>query len=561
MKVSDYVVDFLVNKGVTDVFGMPGGVVLDFLYAVDRRREKITAHLNYHEQAAAFAACGYAQVFGKLGVAYSTKGPGVTNMITGIADTYRDSIPVLFITAHAHVTSLDNIRFEENQEFDTKQMLSKTTKYASRVERLQDVRYALERACHLAVSGRPGPVFLDFRAGLWNEEITSDLLKSYEGESDDFIDGNDIINTIKSEMEKASRPVLLIGDGIRQSGTQSYIEKIADKLQMPILSSRCSQDIMPDSRYYYGYIGSHATRYSNFVLSKCDLAISLGNRLAYSPDSQSFGRFARQVKIIRIDIDANEFERELPNTINFHVDLREIMPALAKFDFDKAQNAEWLKVCDTLRSELWRCDTEYPIEGISQIIKNSGSETVITSDVGNNEFWLSRAYALAGKSNRVLYSKSFGALGCSLPKAIGAHYATGKTVLCFAGDQGFQMNIQELQLIAHEGLPVKIIVLNNASSGMIRDGQRRKYGPHYIHTTRDSGYSIPNFKEVAHAFSIPFSYFTESGAVEKLLASSKPCIIEMAIDEGTEVLPFLPKENPCQDFEPRLEKYHYLDTL
>jgi acetolactate synthase-1/2/3 large subunit len=568
MKASDYVVDFLIKKGVTDVFGMPGGVVLDFLCAIGRRKEEITAHLNFHEQAAAFAACGYAQVSGKLGVAYSTRGPGVTNMVTGMADAFCDSIPMLFITAHSRVASLREIRFEENQEFDTVRMFSGVTKYAVRVEHPQDVGNALGRACHLAVSGRPGPVFLDFLADLWRMDVAPGILETCRCEADDFVDCRTIVESIKKELETAKRPVLLIGDGLRQSGVWPYIETIADKLRMPVISSRFSQDIMPASRYYYGYIGSHALRCGNFVLSKCDLVISLGNRLAYNPDSRSFARFARRAKIIRVDVDRSEFERKLPNTLDFCTDLRDVVPMLAEAEFQNPVDPAWIDVCDKLRDGLRYCDTGYPVGAISQIIKSCKKETMITSDVGNNEFWLSRAYALSGMPNRVLYSKSFGALGCSLPKAIGAHYATGESVLCFVGDQGLQMNMQELQLVAHEKPPIKIVVLNNASSGMIRDGQRRKYGPYYIHTTVGSGYSVPDFAAVAHAFSMPFFSFSQKdfdggSAAKALAACLESCIIELVIDEEAEVLPFLPKGRPCQDFDPKLDEvlFNYLDEL
>jgi acetolactate synthase-1/2/3 large subunit len=192
---------------------------------------------------------------------------------------------------------------------------------------------------------------------------------------------------------------------------------------------------------------------------------------------------------------------------------------------------------------------------------------VITSDVGNNEFWLSRAYALSGAPNRVLYSKSFGALGCSLPKAIGACRATGKGVLCLAGDQGLQMNAQELQSVAREKLPITIIILNNASSGMIRAGQRRGHGGHYVHTTAGSGYYAPDFEMTARAFSIPFFSFGRSnfddGAVADVSARRGPRVVELVIDEDAEVSPFLPRGRACQDFDPRLDEalFDYLDKL
>jgi acetolactate synthase-1/2/3 large subunit len=266
--------------------------------------------------------------------------------------------------------------------------------------------------------------------------------------------------------------------------------------------------------------------------------------------------------VIRLDADAGEFRRRLPRCANFRADLRDIMPRLAEADWRGAVDPGWVGVCDRLRSELRHYDAGDPAPAIARIIKAGATDMVITSDVGNNEFWLSRAYALAGASNRVIYSKSFGALGCSLPKAIGAHYATGKGVLCFAGDQGFQMNMQELQLIARERLPVKIVILNNKSSGMIKDGQQRRYGARYVHTTLDSGYAVPDFAAIAKAFNIP--YLRAEAAENLFTFSDEACIMtELAIDESAGVWPFLPRGCPCQDFEPKLPEdlFANMDSL
>jgi acetolactate synthase-1/2/3 large subunit len=558
MKVSDFIVDFLIQKGVADVFGIPGGVILDFLNSIDCRKDQIVAHLNYHEQAAAFAACGYAQSSGRLAVAYSTRGPGVTNMITGIADGFYDSLPILFIAAHSHVSIIDNIRIEENQEFDTLKMLSSITKYAARIENVKNVRYELEKSCHIALSGRPGPVFLDFLASVLNDNMsTADQCTYIINDSNKNFQ---VADYIKNELEKSQRPILLIGDGIHQSALEEYVQKLALKINIPVLSSRFSQDIMPHYDHYYGYIGSHATRYSNFILSKCDLIIALGNRLMFKPDSQSFASIVHNAKIIRIDEDENEFRREIQNSVCIRSDLKELLPLLIDHVISWKDIKGWFAVCDEIRSKLHGCDTDYPVNLIAKILMSTENSSVITSDVGNNEFWLSRAYALSNVSNRVLYSKSFGALGCSLPKAIGAYYATRKRVFCFTGDQGFQMNIQELQFIANKNLPITIILINNFSSGMIRNEQKKRFSSHFVSTTLDSGYSTPNFKKIANAFGINFfSYKTKDDwdNFKFLVDLDVPNIIEIITDENTEVFPYLPKGNPCQKFIPEINAMLY----
>jgi acetolactate synthase-1/2/3 large subunit len=567
MKVTDYITDFLIEKGISHVFGIPGGVVLDILDSLDRQKDKIAVHLNYHEQASAFAACGYAQISGRLGAAYATKGPGVTNLVTGIVNAYFDSIPVLFLTACSKIPRT-GLRFEEKQEFDTIKMISGIVKYAARITKPDDIRYHLERAYHEAVSGRHGPVFLDIACEVCKTETNPASISGFINESAGMYleDIEKTSEEIRLALNKAERPVLLIGDGIHQSGTENYLHELIEKLRIPVLSSRFAQDIAADSKYHFGFIGSHATRYSNFILSKCDLVIALGNRLAYNPASESFGNFTRQCKVIRVDVDSAEFGRNLSNVFNYHADIKQLLPLLAGAPWESKTYDRWIDICITLKSKLFLCDTDYPVKVISSIIKQSKGGMVITSDVGKNELWLARAYALAGGTNRVLYSKSLGASGSSLPKAIGVFYATNNRVICFTGDVGFQMNIQELQFIAHENIPITIVLINNFSSGMIRDEQEYKFNSHFVHSTFDSGYSVPDFGAVARAYSIPFDSFSEGDILPLaacLFPEKGPNIIELKINEKTNVLPKLPRGRSCQDFDPRLDRemYEYLDSL
>jgi acetolactate synthase-1/2/3 large subunit len=442
-------------------------------------------------------------------------------------------------------------------------MMLGITKHAARVTNAQDVPGQLEYAYETAMSGRPGPVLLDFAAALFKTELEIAALDKTQKKTDDFVSPEKIIDSITLSLQQAKRPVLLIGDGIHQSGTESLCKILVENLRIPVLSSRFSQDILADSPYYYGYIGSHGLRYSNFILSKCDLLISLGNRLAYNPLSKSFAGFVQQTKVIRIDIDKNELKRELPGAVSFCIGLDEIMPRLAETAW-QSNRPEWISICDDLKEVLWQHDTSYPVSAISDLIRSTPDNVVITSDVGNNEMWLSRAYSFSRAINRVLYSINFGSLGCSLPKAIGAYYASKKRVVCFTGDQGLQMNLQELQFLSNEKLPITIVILNNASSGMIRERQKRF--PHFLHTTRESGYSVPIFKAIAGAFSIPYYLLENNGGplrFDILFPDEGPVIGEMPIDENLDVQPKLPMGNPCQDFEPLLERdlYERLNML
>ena len=554
MKASDFLVSFLIEKDVTDVFGIPGGVVLHFLDSVGKRTNEITARLNYNEQASALSACGYAQASGKMAVAYATRGPGISNMITGIADSYYDSLPVLFITAHSHFSNQTDMRFEENQEFDIVSMATPITKYAVRVERAEDLLFELEKSYHMAISGRPGPVLIDFLSSVLSADIDIEGQKPFTSDihncSDDV---SRAVKAIRQEIDISKRPIILVGDGVRQSGSISDVRMLIDKLGVPVLSSRFAQDVVSCKDSYFGYIGSHAMRCSNFILSKCDLIISLGNRLAFNPQSESFGKITQSAKLIRIEIDEAEFQREIPNSVCLPIDLGEISRTLIDDEISWMDKGGWLEVCRKLRDTFQHNDIDHPVEVIASIISEMGSQATIVSDVGNNEFWLSRAYALSGSSARLLFSKSFGTLGCSLPKAIGAYYSSRRGVLCFTGDQGLQMNIQELQVLGREQLPVKIILINNSSSGMIREDQKKRFGSRFVSSTLCSGYSVPDFERVAAAYGIEYNRVNEESGADMfkgILRTDKPALIEVAVDEYSYGIPYLPRGSRPQNLEP-----------
>ena len=219
MKAADWIVDFLISKGVTNTFGLPGAVVLELLYAMDRRKPELTPHLNYHEQGAAFAACGYAQATGKLGVAYATRGPGMINMLTAVADAYYDSTPTMFFTAHNSEIKRPEMRVENNQEIDTVTLASSVTKYAVRIDDVAELRRELRKAYAIANTGRKGPVFLDIASSVLRQEVDPDAMPDQK--TVQTPDVSEISDKIAAKLRKAKRPVILIGAGVRQSGTEA----------------------------------------------------------------------------------------------------------------------------------------------------------------------------------------------------------------------------------------------------------------------------------------------------------------------------------------------------
>ena len=564
MRADEWIVNFLVDKGVTDVFGIPGVVVMDFLYAVDKRKPEITPHLCYHEQAAAFAACGYAQDNGKLGVAYSTRGPGVTNMMTAIADAYYDSIPVMFITAHSCEKIEDGMRVMNNQEIDTVGLVKNITKRAVRIDKIEDFQREVILAYNEATQGRKGPVFLDIYNKLFGNEVDNIIIDNIDA-SEYSIDVKELVDEIEKEISEAKRPIFLIGNGVRGEKNVSILKSIVQKFKIPVLSSRTAQDILPDIDEYYGFIGSRGTRYSNFILSKADLIISLGNRMAFPVNSKSFRSIVEKSHTIRVEIDKTELNRNIPHTLNYIVDVSKVLPILMTADLSYNNSGEWENVCQELRNTLEEYDINFVIDIIKNIINLSDSKMPIVCDVGNHSFWVTIAYAYQKATNRIMYSGSFGALGCALPKAIGAYYSNNKPVLCFTGDQGVQFNLQELQYIADNRLPITIVILNNTSSGMIMEREEEKYGDYLVHTTTNDGYSYPEFEKVSKCFGINYYRIKEHNDVLNLSDKmfSEPGIVEIMVDINTPLSPKLPSGELCQNLSPKLpdELFEYFDKL
>lgn len=561
MKISEYLVQKLIEYEVTDVFGIPGGVVLDFIYALDKS-EKINVHLNFHEQAAAYAACGYAQSSGKLGVAYATKGPGVTNMFTAIAEAYYDSLPVLFVTAHAQNKFNSNLRIEEEQEIDHSKLTASITKYTKRVDSISEAIQAINVGCKEAVSGRKGPVLLDFSSKVLKSdiEVISNEFHEDNEKKDALIDA--CIADIYKNLKIAKRPIILIGDGVRLSQSAKAISKVSIRHHIPILSSRCSQDIVCRCENYFGYIGSHGLRYSNFILSKTDCIISFGNRLAFPITSKSFKPVIENAKIIQMDIDASELERNIPNATGYCVELN---PVLTKMSEEESicHTKEWLEICKLLKKELINYDINPGVIALSKVIEQLKENDIIVCDIGNNELLSSRAYAISASGKRMLHSKAFKTVGSAIGKAIGAYYATCKRVMCIVGDQGFQFNIQELQYIRSNCLPIIFIICNNDASEMLKDSEYRQ-GYHYsLHTTIDSGYSHPSFEKIAIAYGIEYTAIRELRQFSIELLEDKPQIIELFFDESCIIQQSLPKGYPCQMFVPEIsrETYDYLNGL
>ncbi len=570
MKVSEYIVDFLIQNGISHIFGYPGGMVTYFMDALKQREAEIASHLHYHEQAAALAACGYAQASGKLGVAYATSGPGATNLITGICNAYFDSIPVLFITGQVNsneAKGIYTVRQKGFQETDILSMALGVTKYCAAVESEKDIRFHLEKAYCRAMSGRPGPVLIDIPIDIQRAEVDTHTLYGFiqEGVPEDSA-CQTACKTIGEALCNAKRPCILAGAGIQSSGMQSEFATLVEQLKIPVVSSMPAVDVLPSSPYYYGFIGAYGLRHANFILAKSDCILTLGSRMDLRQVGADTENFAPNARLIRVDVDEAELSIPVKKDQKcFKCNLKNLIPLLISTVKDwVTPYEEWARVCKEIRQLLLHKDLGQEHAMISAISHIAPYDIPVTTDVGQNQVWVAQGFVPNGQ--RILFSAGHGTMGYSLPAAIGAYYATQKVVLSFQGDGGLQMNLQELAFIAREKLPIKIIVLNNQSLGMIRQFQEMYFASRYAQTKHGTGYWAPDFQSIASAYTIPYKKISTPAQVDKLkllLNNSDPVFVEIALPDNTYVYPKQMFGKPIQDQEPLLDRalYQYILDL
>ena len=558
MKVSDYIIEFIINKGVTDIFGYPGGVICHLIDSATKYDDRLKMHINYHEQASAFAACGYAQETCNIGVAFTTSGPGATNLVTGIANAFFDSIPVMFITGQVDTYGLKGdipVRQRGFQETDIVSITRSITKYSVRIDDPQLIRYELEKAYQIATLGNPGPVVIDIPADVQRSEVDIDTCPRYFPEDKEEIDYKSIIDFLSLQIDSSNRPCLLIGNGIKQACLKAEIRKLVETLNVPAIFSLPAFDILPyDHELNFGFIGANGHRYSNFVLGKSDLIISVGSRLDLKQVGHKREAFASQAKLVRIDIDKGNLEYKVHSN---EVDIYADVIALIGFWNKKAKRSvsdEWVNVCSIIKNVLCGFDDEPYTRLINSIGKVIPDNSIITADVGQNELWVAQQVRI--KENQSVHmSAGHGTMGYSLPAAIGSYYGGGKTVFSFNGDGGIQMNIQELQYLSREQIPVKVIVINNHALGMIRGFQETNFNCNYSQTIEGNGYLAPSFKKIAEAYGLEYMLVkTETDITNLVLESSKPAFIEVLIPEDSILKPNFGKNGLIQDQYPYIER-------
>lgn len=561
MKVTDYIIEYIVKQGVTDIFGYPGGVICHFMDSATKYTSDINVHINYHEQAAAFAACGYAQEKCEVGVAFSTSGPGATNLVTGIANAYFDSIPVVFFTGQVDTYGLKGklpVRQRGFQETDMVSIVKSITKYAVRVDSPENIRYELEKAFYIAKEGNPGPVLIDLPADVQRADVRVDSLQGYKGDLsiNKFSKEADII---LKKLREANRPCLLVGNGIKQSGCKKEIKRIVERLQIPTVFSMPAFDTLSyENKYNYGFIGANGHRYGNFVLGKADLIICLGSRMDLKQVGNDRKKFAAQAEIIRVDIDKNNFQYMVHNNeIQIYADIRLLLHTLEEHITDEIKcNEQWNRACNEIKKTLANYDDEEYTLLLKNYAESMPDEISMTLDVGQSQVWC--AQQIHVKENQSVHmSAGHGTMGYALPAAIGSYYASRKPVVCFNGDGGIQMNIQELQFLAREKLPITVVILNNHALGMIRGFQEANFEANYTQTIEGTGYAVPDFEKIAYAYGMNYKKVLYMDELSELNTVQGPSIIEIALPINTSLNPNFGRNGLIQDQRPYIDRKLY----
>ncbi len=552
MKASDFIVSFLKEKGIRHIFGYQGTMIAHFVDSVCKA-DGIDNHICYNEQGAAFAAVGLAKASGKTAVAYSTSGPGAINLMNGIADAYYDSVPTVFITGQLNeyeYTGIPELRQQGFQEADVVGMVKPITKYAVHISNVNDLRYELEKAFYLAEDGRKGPVVLDIPMNVQREELDPENVRGFEApQPQTEEDHNAIADKLLSAIAEAKRPILLLGNGIPKD-SEFYREtvELIETLNIPVVTSLLGRHLLPeDHRLNFGYIGAaYGHRYANIIAyKKCDLIVSIACSFCKRQTGGKSESFAKDAKIIRVDIDRDELLRKVHSDEQAYCcDAEKVVKAmLSRLGDADINKQEWLEVCEKIRKPLDEFDANSPEREPNRFVKEisdfADDDTVVCCDVGQHQLWMGQSFRIEG-DRRLLFSGGHGAMGFALPAAIGAHYKNGKHTIAVAGDGAFQMNIQELQWLKRENLPVTAIVLNNESLGLIQQQQDDFFDGNHFASTAEGGYLAPSFKAIADAYGIQAYSATTIEALRDVLAKvdkNAPAVVEVHLDVRSKAYP------------------------
>lgn len=512
MKLSDYVIEFLRDEyNVDTVFTLCGAGCMHLLDSLGNA-EGVNFIANHHEQASALAAEGYARINNKLGVCLLTSGPGGTNALTGTLCSWLDSIPVLNLSGQVNKSMSTNftglpLRQLGDQEFNIVEVVSKMTKYAVQVNDPSRIRFELEKACYLATSGRPGPVWVDIPLDVQTAQINPEELESFEIPEPLLID-QDVISQVVEAINNSERPLFVLGNGIRLSGGIDELYKLLKSTNIPVITAVNGNDLVNESyRSYYGRFGTHAQMCANKLLNECDLMLSIGSRLYVRQIGYNFKNFAKNAKRIVVDIDPAELDKPtiFPD-IKVNADAKDFLCKLNSFDIKPASES-WLSHCDSFKAPvvLDRHRNMQDVASVYALVEKLNNHIpanyhIVTSDGSANVVTMQVSKLKDGQ--RLITNTGGAPLGYGLPCAVGA--ATHHNILCMEGDGSLHLNVHELQTVRHNNLPLKILLINNDGYLSMKITQNIFFKGRLVAADRNSGVSFPDYQKVADVYDLPF---------------------------------------------------------
>ena len=538
----------LEHMGVKTLFGYPGGSIMPTFDALYEHRDKLNHILVRHEQGAAHAAQGFARVSGEVGVCLVTSGPGATNTITGVADAMIDSTPIVVIAGQTPVSLLGTDAF---QEVDLVGVTQPISKWSYQIRRAEDVAWAVARAFYIAKSGRPGPVVLDFTKNAQTEmvdyePVTLDFIRSYDPIPDtdrvELQHAADLINA-------AQKPFVLVGQGVELGNAQKELQAFLEKADIPCGRTLLGLSAIPSAHpLNKGMLGMHGNLGPNVKTNECDVLIAVGMRF----DDRVTGNlntYAKQAKIIHMDIDPSEINKNVKVDVAVLGDCKETLVELTKLVREN-KHTEWIESFDEYEQKEYAHVIEkevYPKEGplnmgevVRAVSDATNHEAILVTDVGQNQMMAARYFRYT-KNRSIVTSGGLGTMGFGLPAAIGATFGRpDRTVCVFMGDGGLQMNLQELGTIMEQRSPVKMILMNNNYLGNVRQWQAMFFGHRYSFTPMMN----PDYMQIASAYGIPSRRVIERSelkeAIREMLAADGPFLLEACVIEEGNVMPMTP---------------------
>ena len=579
IKLSDYVAEFLASCNVDTVFAISGGASLHLIHSVEAHPD-IQLVCPHHEQGAAMAADGYARVNRKIGVAIATSGPGATNLITGIACSFYDSVPVLYITGQVSTfrnvgdTKVRQIGFQETPIVD---ICRPITKYAISLKDSKLIRYELEKVYWIMRTGRPGPVVLDIPDNLQREIIETENLTSYKELINSSILYRNILdskNDILNSLALSKRPIVIAGWGIHLAGVENEFREFVETLNIPVAFTWAAADLFTeDHPLALGRFGTHGMRHTNFAVQNADLVLSLGSRLDTKATGTPINSFARKAKKIVVDIDPNElgkFEKfDLSIDLLIECDLREFFKSFNQVELigNSCDTNEWLKCNKSWRvifndfdkGKLVSNEAVNPYTFFEKLSKTADEKATIVVDTGCSIAWSMQAWHFKG-SQRLYHDFNNTAMGWALPASIGIWFANNRKeqLICVVGDGSFMVSIQELSTAKQHKIPLKIFLINNQGYAMIRQTQEQWFESNYVASSSKSDLLFPNFEKLAHSFGYEYECINDNKNIEDKLQSllSKSCqtICEVKVGHDSRVIPQVKYGRPNEDMEPLLPR-------